>query len=259
MLTEIPSEEYHAVLDRCVEDVLWEANLDRPPVDAFVLAARLGVVVATDAVLPGRARFARLAAGAERLSLDTIVIAAEERPERRHFAVAHEVGEAHAYRVYESLGVDPCETAGAVREGVANALAGRLLAPRRWLTGLWRDLEGDLFELKTHFATASHELIARRVLECVRTPLVITVTDNGRPLWRRWNRSGPAPPRLRLELDCQRDAHASGRVVGGLGCDEPQSAAGTPIDRVRCWPVHEPGWRREITVTELVDSDSEWL
>ena len=31
MLTEIAAEEYRATLDRCVEDLLWEAGVDRPP------------------------------------------------------------------------------------------------------------------------------------------------------------------------------------------------------------------------------------
>lgn len=259
MLTEIPAEEYLATLDRCAEDLLWEAGVDRPPVDAFLLAERLGLVVGRDQRLDGRARYARLSTRAGRASLESVFVAEEDRPERSGFAVAHEIGESRAHRVYESLGVDPREAAPSARESVANALAGRLLVPRRWLTGFWRDAEGDLFDLKQVFATASHELIARRALECVRAPLIVTVTDHGRVAWRRWNLSGPTPPRLRLETDCQQYAHETGQPAWGDGRDEPHSAGGAPIERVRCWPIHEPGWRREITFTELVDGDPEWL
>lgn len=202
--------------------------------DAFLLAERLGLVVGRDQRLDGRARYARLSTRAGRASLESVFVAEEDRPERSGFAVAHEIGESRAHRVYESLGVDPREAAPSARESVANALAGRLLVPRRWLTGFWRDAEGDLFDLKQVFATASHELIARRALECVRAPLIVTVTDHGRVAWRRWNLSGPTPPRLRLETDCQQYAHETGQPAWGDGRDEPHSAGGAPIERVRC-------------------------
>ncbi|QDV73392.1 ImmA/IrrE family metallo-endopeptidase [Botrimarina mediterranea] len=256
MLTEIPTEELHATLDRCALDLLWEASVDRPPVDAFVIAENLGLVVAQDQGLVGRGRFARLAGGRP---LEAILIAGEDRSERRHFVVAHEIGESQAHRVFEALGVDPREAAPSMRESIANTLAGRLLAPRRWLVNLWRDLDGDLLEIKHVLATASHELIARRLLECVRAPLVVTVTDHGRVTWRRWNFSGSPPPRLRLEVDCQQYAHETGQPAWGDGSDEPHSAGGAPIERVRCWPIHESDWRREITFTELVDADAEWV
>lgn len=259
MLTEIPTEEFHATLDRCALDLLWEANVDRPPVDALAIAQQLGLVVAHDETLSGRGRFARLTSGAGRRPLEAILVSEEDRNERRHFVVAHEIGESQAHRVYEALGVDPREAAPSMREAIANALAGRLLAPRRWLVNLWRDLDGDLLEIKHVLATASHELIARRLLECVRAPLVVTVTDHGSVTWRRWNLSGSPPPRLRLEVDCQQYAHETGEPAWGDGRDEPHSAGGAPIERVRCWPIHEPGWRREIMFTELVDADAEWL
>lgn len=258
MLAEIPVTEYRAAIDRCADDLLWEAGVGRPPVDAFGIAQRLGLVVTHDATLPGRARHVRLAPGDRRAGIRAIVLATEDRPERRQFAVAHEIGEAYAYRVYDSLGIDPRETVASAREGVANALAGHLLVPTKWLRGLWREHDGDLRDLKHELATASHELIARRVLECVRRPLVVTLTDQGRVSWRRWNLSGPAPLCLGLEAECQQHAHESGHPAWGDGRDEPHTVGGPPIERVRSWPIHEPGWRREITFTELYDDCPEW-
>lgn len=167
------------------------------------------------------------------------------------------MGEANAHRVFDALGVDPREAAEGTRETMANALAGRLLAPQRWMRGVWRDTDGDLFELKHVFATASHELIARRVLECTPRALIVTVTDQGRVTWRRWNLSGAAPPRLRLEIDCWRHAHEAAEPAWGDGRDEPNAVGGPPIERVRCWPIHEPSWRREISFTELVSDEPE--
>ncbi len=260
VLTEIPIQEYRATLDRCAEDLLWEAGVGVPSVDAFDLAERLGIVVTRDRGLAARARYARLRPRTgSRQSIETIAVADEDRPERRHFAVAHEIGEANVYRVFDALGVDPREASAGVRETLANALAGRLLVPSRWLIGLWRDSDGELPELKHRFATASHELIARRVLECVRSPLVVAIVDQGRPAWRRWNLSGAVPPRRRLEIDCLRHAHETGQSAWGEGRDEALSGIGPPIVRVRAWPIHEPGWRREIVITELVGDEPEWF
>ncbi|QDT68405.1 hypothetical protein MalM25_13270 [Planctomycetes bacterium MalM25] len=268
MLAEIPAQQYRAILERCAEDLLWEGGVDAPPVDAYALAERLGMRVTQDRSLNSRARYARVGQRDGRGGVPTIVLAEEKRYERRHFAVAHEIGEAHAHRVYEALGVDPRETARDSREAIANALAGCLLAPGRWLAGLWRDADGDLYAIKEQFQTASHELLARRTLACVRAPLIVTVDDPGLTVWRRWNLSGPTPPRSRLESDCQRRAHETAELAWGDGADQafwdagltgaPFTTVGPPIRRVRVWPIHEAGWRREITLTELMSEEPEW-
>lgn len=258
MLAEIPAQEYRASLDRCADDLLWEAGVNAPPVDAYFVAERLGMRVTRDRSLASRARYARVGQRGGRRGVPTIVLAEEKRRERRHFAVAHEIGEASAHRVYAALGVDPREASRDSREGVANALAGRLLAPRGWLAGCWRDLDADLYAIKERFDTASHELIARRLLACVRAPLIVTIDDPGRTTWRRWNLSGLAPPRTRLETECQRRAHETAELVSGDGAHEPLAGVSPPIQRVRVWPVHEAGWRREITLTELMSEEPEW-
>lgn len=256
MLCEIPVEQYQATLERCAEDLLWEAGIDCPPVDALRMAERLGMVVTSDAAMPGRARYVRKPTTAG--SCQTISLRSESRSERQHFAAAHEVGEANAFRIYDMLGVDPREVDHSSRERVADAIAVRTLVPRRWLLGCWRDADGDLFRLKQLFSTASFEVIARRLLEVVESPLIVTLSDNGRINWRRWNRSGHAPPPVRLETDCQRRAHTQAVPAWACGFDEPGSLAGSPIDRVRSWPIHEPGWRREITLTEIREADASW-
>ncbi len=257
MLAEIPATQYRAALDRCAADALWESRIDRPPVNAFRLAERLGIVVAQDSLQSSRARIVRLAEPAAE-PRDAILLADEPRSERRQWAVAHEVGETQAHRVFEALGVDPIDAPTSAREEIANALAGRILLPIRWFNGVWQEADGDLPEIKRAFQTASHELIVRRALDCVRTPLIVTVTDQGNPTWRRWNLSGPAPPRSRLEADSELHAHRFNEPAWGDGRDEPSMANGAPIERVRCWPIHEAGWRREITLTELRGDEPEW-
>src|SRR5882757_6919126 len=122
MLPEIPTEQFAAAIDDCAADVLWEAGVTEPPVDATLIAERIGIVVAHNEVMPIRGRFVRLAQavrvagelGHHRVEVvdagrseGTIVVGPAERPERMQWAVVHEIGESIAYRVFATLGVEP--------------------------------------------------------------------------------------------------------------------------------------------------------
>jgi len=248
MLPEIPADEFAAALDACVDGVLWEAGVAGPPVDALAVAGRLGMVVALDRELAGRARFVRLA---DRQCWGdgqaTIVVGPAERPEREQWAVAHEIGESVAYRVFDTLGVRPESAPPDARELVANHLAGCLLLPRRWFAADGPVLDWDLFELKRRHTTASHELIARRMLE-MRPPIVITICDLGRVHWRRSNASARPPRMLPEELGVWRESHAT-----GVPCGATLDPNATGLETVRCWPIHEPDWKREILRSEIAE------
>jgi hypothetical protein len=198
--------------------------------------------------MPYRGRFVRLAAhDGEGGEQGTIVVGVAERHEREQWAIAHEIGESIAYRVFERLGVDFDEALPTAGELVANRLASALLLPRRWFAVDGRELDWDLFELKERYNTASHELIARRMLE-LRPPIVITVCDKGRVSWRRSNVSARPPELTRDERAVWRDVNTTGLPA----CE--MTDAETGLESVRCWPVHEPGWKREIirsAVTEF--------
>jgi hypothetical protein len=175
----------------------------------------------------------------------TIYLADEPRSERRQWAVAHELGETQAFRVFAALGVDPRDAAPAAREAVANRLAGCLLLPRDWFLDTGRVCDWDLFELKRDFATASHELIARRMLE-MPPPVVITVWDNGQRSWRRSNVAGRVPSVSPCEADCRQAAFELRSPTRGDSGELPDGVAD-----VRAWPVHEGEWKREIVRLEL--------
>jgi hypothetical protein len=177
--------------------------------------------------------------------LGTIVVGPAERPEREQWAIAHEVGESIAHRVFRRLGVRPEAAPAGAREAVANRLAGCLLLPRRWFAADGRAFDWDLLELKDRYATASHEMIARRMLE-MAPPVVITLCDQGRVVWRRGNAGGQLSRLLPEERDAWQQAH-----VAGLTVDEALDPLSIGLDRVRCWPVHEPGWKREIIRGEV--------
>lgn len=239
MLAEIPCEEIALALDCVAEAILCDAGVVGPPIDAFALAARLGIAVASDDRQAGRARYVRLRDRTGRGPRPAILLRTDARREREHWAVAHEIGEHAAQRVFRQLGVDAVEIPAA-RESAANDLAARLLLPGMWFHPDALGCGWNLPALKRRYATASHELIARRMLD-TEPAIVVSVFDHGGLTFRRGNLSGPAPPLTDEERDCQRRAHAI-----GVSC----TATGLGLS-VEAWPIHEPGWRREILRMEV--------
>jgi hypothetical protein len=244
MLPELATEEYSALLDRVASETLVDAGVLFPPVDAFAIARALRFEVAWDDHQQGRARLTRLALGPH-ASQPSILLRSDPRHERRQFAVAHEIGEALSCRVFERLGVIPAEAPPYAREQVANQLAGRLLLPTDCFSQVAPSCGWDLAFLKCSFATASHELIARRMLD-FPPPVIITVVDAGRVTFRRSNLPGRTPPMSPAERQCQRQATATGQP----------SERTTPAMTIRAWPIHEPDWRREILRSELREAES---
>ena len=261
MLTEIPAEQFAATVEAVATEVLAEVEWAGPPVDAFAIARRLDLLVARDSTMDVRARFVRLSPMGGGLTSDgpmgrderggvgrgTILLADDPRPERRQWAVAHEVGETMAHRVFVQLGVPLVEIPPAGRERVANQLASCLLLPRDWFAADGEAVSWDLPELKRIYATASHELIARRMLE-MKPPVMITLFDQGALQWRRSNVGNRPPSLTEAETSVWRDSFESGQATE---YEESQLPEG--ISQIRCWPVHEPGWRREILRTDLLE------
>lgn len=146
-----------------------------------------------------------------------------------------------------------CEVAGIVgqdlpagrREDLANEFAQRLLLPAPWFEA--ECAAGvDLLRLKDQFASASHELIAWRLLT-LGIPSVVTICDQGQVVRRRGNRSSPPLELLPEERDCL-DAVRRNRAPCEVSADG---------FRVQAWPVYEEAWKREILRTsctaELLD------
>jgi hypothetical protein len=244
MLPEFTREELAAGLDAVVLETLAEAGVEGPPVDAFDLARRLGITVAIDDTQAGRARYVRLSGRRPQRVRATILLRSDVRQERRQWAVAHEIGEHVAHRVFAVWGVDPRETAANAREVVANNLAGRLLLPSSWYAEDGVRLDWDLLSLKARYATASHELIARRMLEC-RPPVIISMFDQRALSFRRSNLPGRVPPPSPAEMQCWQSTHDRNR---------PQHAR-NGLQVISAWPVHEDGWKREILRVEVAECD----
>jgi len=244
MVPELTCEELAGALDEVARWVLAAGGVAQPPVDAMALADALGIHVARDDRQPGRARCVRLGGRSRAIGRPTILLRREPRPERRHWAVAHEIGEHVAHRVFARLGVDPREVPPDGRERVANSLAGRILLPSDWFVEDARRCDWDLFELKARYRTASHELVARRMLD-LDVPVIVTLFDQGRLTWRRSNVPGRVPPLAADESACWQAAHVGGHPE--------RRQSGLVLSQV--WPIHEPTWRREILRTTVATMD----
>jgi Zn-dependent peptidase ImmA (M78 family) len=242
MFPELTREDLAAGLDRVAEEILDEAGVDAPPVDALAVAKAIGVLVAMDDRQQGRARYVRLTNRGTAGTQATILLRPEPRFERRQWAIAHEIGEHVAHRVFVQWGADPRETAANAREQAANWLAGRLLLPTRWFVADGQKCQWDLLVLKGLYHTASHELIARRMLEC-RPAVVISIFDQQRLSFRASNVSSRVPPPSREEMECWRDVHCR--------CRPQRMRRGAT--HVQGWPIHEPEWFREILRMEVDD------
>lgn len=223
-------------LDDVAADVLEQAGIAGPPVDALLVAERLKILVVFDAAQQGRARHKKLGGSS------SIFLKPDERPERLQWAAAHELGEVFAHRVAEPVDLHGSGTGA--REQIASQIASRLLLPRGWFFTDAQLLDGDLFELKKRYSTASHELIAWRLLDLPQ-PSIVSIFDQGRLMRRRAQPGGQSPPLSPIERACWRQVHQTGEPL--------QQAVGSL--RVQAWPVHEPHWRREILRTRPSDDE----
>lgn len=242
MSPDLTLEELTHGLDAVAEEILAHCGWEQPPVDAFKIAQAMRITIALDDCQEGRARYVRLRDRSASLPKATILLRPDPRLERQQWAVAHEIGEHAAYRVFDRLGADPRESSPRAREQVANQLAGRLLIPSCWFSRDALVCRWDLLELKQRYSTASHELIARRMLE-FRPAVIITIFDQGRVTFRRSNLPGRIPPLSPAEKTCWQWIHEN---------SEPRETT-VGLSSIRGWPVHEPDWKREILRFEVAD------
>jgi hypothetical protein len=230
MSEDLQREEVADQIDRAVEELLQAAEFHEPPVNTVALAQRhLGIVLDPGGRQPRR-REAQQAGGRRKLDLRP-----EPTEERRQWTVAHEIGEHLKPSLLQRLGIEPEQTRPLMGESLANLFAYRLLVPGCWFAADAPNLDYDLLQLKERYRTASHEIIAWRILD-LPEPCIITILDNDHVSRRRSNawqvRRKLEPP----EQECQRYVHyySRPRTVQEDGWT------------VQGWPVHQADWKREI-------------
>lgn len=228
------SEHWGSAIDAVVMETLAVAKFTSPPVNAAIIAQSNGFEIVRDEMQTSRGHHKSVA------QKSVLFIKPDVRPERLHWAIAHEIGEAIAYRVFEVAGVSLDDPESPNREQVANRLASHLLLPTESFHETCSACNNDLVELKESFSTASHELIAMRWLDFPE-PVVITILDNGQVTRRLSNGSHPGRTLMPVEQEVWRECHETG---------EPTETSDAELNvRVRVWPVHEETWKREILRT----------
>ena len=230
-MTTVP-ETWSVAVDDVVAELLKRAQMTKPPVDALALATRLEILGAFDHTQYSRGRHKVLA------GQSSIFLKPDERPERLQWAAAHELGEVIAWQVFEHLRNPDEEISPPQREDVANLFASRLMLPSQWFFDDVRRLHADILALKHFYRTASHELIAYRLLD-LPEPTIITVFDHGRLTRRRSNLHERFPRLQAVERDCWSEVRRQNRPV------EIHQHGLT----VQGWPIHETTWKREILRT----------
>ncbi len=243
--------EWSEACDAVADELRELAAIESPPFDMFILAKRLEVGVAWDADQRGRGRVLRMNGES------AIFLRPDERPERLQWAMAHEIGETVAWRVARRMGLDADELFPRQREGLANQLANRLLLPREWWDDAVRTCGQHVLRLKQQFATASHELIAWRLLDGA-DPKIVTIIDNGTVTRRKANFLRRCPEPAESERRCWETARREGEAAAEAVCNLfPAGVAA----RCQAWAIHEPTWQREIAVTWVeiyTDCGPEW-
>lgn len=216
-------------VERLVEELLEDAGMEGPPVDAVELARRLGMELRLDASQSSRGRLV------QGRFQPTICVKPEPREERTQWTVAHEIGEHVLPRLSFLRELEESRPGGRAREELANHFASLLLVPTRWLERDCLETDWDLGALKERYRTASHEVLAARLLD-LEPHAILTIFDNGKLIRRRGNLPFWPPKLQPIEAQAQRRAHVTGL---------PEQLEAENL-AVWAWPIHEPGWKREI-------------
>lgn len=225
-------EQWDAAIDDVVSEIFRTLAIEQPPVDALFIVRAVGCELAFDAGQWGRARQKKID------GQTAVFLKPDDRPERLQWAAAHELGEIFAWQICQKVDASLNELPNGFREQLAHRFASRLLLPTQWFSNDLRASGPDLYALKAQYRTASHELIARRLLDDF-PHRILTIVDQGRVVHRQNGCQLRPGPLSSMERQLVAESHESGRMlsrnVGDICCES--------------WPVHEPEWKREILFT----------
>lgn len=234
MSEDLTPEEVRNTIDRLVRDLLDSGGIVEPPVDVIDLARRdPGLSICLD----------RLSQEAGRGRPRPRLPRPDPTEEGRQWRIAQAIGDHVKDDLLKSLGFDPRGPRPLLGESLTNLFAARLLLPTSWFAGVGRSVGWDLLELKEKFRTASHEVIAWRMLD-VEEPCVITILDNDAIHKRKSNRWAVKKDLSPAERECQGylARYSRPHTVRGEGW------------RVQGWPIHQSDWRREV-LRSVIEED----
>jgi hypothetical protein len=185
VVEELSREDLTRVVDRAVEELLDVAKVTGPPVDAVALAARHLRLDLEERKPRGKAP------------------RPDPTPEGKQWSAACAVGEHLRPDLLRRLGFDPAERRPLLGVSLADLVAERLLAPQAWFAADAAGYGYDLAALKDRYRTASHELLALRLLD-LSEACVVTIVDDGSIYRRRSNAWRVRRELAEAEKECQR-------------------------------------------------------
>jgi hypothetical protein len=217
-------DEQQTIIESAVERLLGAAGISQPPVQPARIARAMRINV-LDRELPLRRGQSYLYRG-----MKFVDLARAGRPERRNFALAHEIME------LELAGVVPDKEQ---KHTIALRGAAALLCPAVFFREACTNGSFDLFQLKAVFSTASHEVIALRSLDFAEA--IVSVFDNGRLVNRQTSYPFGVQPVAQEEQALVDRVMRSGQVEAHAW----EGASAT------AYPVFEAQFRRIILRTSL--------
>jgi len=216
-------EEVAGLLDTIVRELLTACGIDHPPVHPKNIADKLGLVY-SEAELRGRR-----GQSFRRRGYQHVEVHRRDRPERKNFALAHEIMELQLKKVLD----DPTQCHRRASLG-----ASFLLMPAPWFREECLRSRFDIAELKKVFSTASWEAVALRTLNF--SEAIITILDDGRVTRRKSSYPYYVPRKL-----SQEEREVAEQVVRtGTSRKQP-----FPSCEVAGYPVFEDERRRVILRT----------
>jgi hypothetical protein len=234
VVEDLSREDVVQCVDRAVDELLAEAGVAGPPVDAVGLATN-HLKLDLEARRRGRGR---------RADEDEGFARGPASEEQRQWAAAQAVGDHFKPVLLERLGFEPGERVAMPGESLSGLFARHLLVPAAWFAADARACDCDLLQLKDRYRTASHELIAFRLLD-LPEPCIITIIDDDR-VHRRRSNAWPVKKRLEpAEAECHRAVTRDGKP----------HAVRSGAWAVWGWPVWQGGRNREV-LRSVVDTDA---
>ncbi len=232
VVEDLSRDDLVQCIDRLVQELLTQAGVESPPVDAVALARHLGLDLDE-----GRKRGRKKPTSAEE-------VPRASTPEAQQWNAAQTIGEHFKATLLERLGFAPDEKRPMLGESLSGLFARHLLVPGVWFSADAPSCGYDLYQLKERYRTASHEVIAFRLLD-LPEPCIITIVEDDK-VHRRRSNAWPVKKRLEpAEVECRRCVTRNGEphVVRSGGWT------------VWGWAVWQGGRNREI-LRSVVDIDA---
>ena len=188
MNEDLSRDEIHSIVDHTVEEMLSEAAMQTPPVDALALARHLGLAIEPRPKAKVKKDF---------------LAPLDPTTEAKQWLAAQAIGEHLKPSLLQRLGIVPEQKRLLLGESLATLVASHLLLPAAWFGDDARALEYDVLELKKRYATVAADVIAWRLLD-LPTPCIITIVDNDHVQRRRSNAWRVRRELEEPERECQR-------------------------------------------------------